>query len=334
MKDHELQVLEQYDMNVNSTRKTRGAVLCETSAGLLLLKKLATSPKRIPILERIHMHLRENGYERIDAFVKNKDMEIISQTEDGEKFVLKHWYSGRECDIRREDEILAGVRNLAVLHKILRKVELDVEEEGLPILKSEDLKSVYQRHNREMKKVRAFVRKRVGKGEFELLFLKYFEQMFDVASNVTARLEESAYDELLQESRENNTYIHGDYNYHNLLLCGWEIATTNFEHFEQNMQVQDLYYFMRKTLEKNHWNLRIGHRMLEEYQKILPLDERELQQLAICLAYPEKFWKSANSYYRSSKVWIPAKSVEKLETAINQTEEKKRFLEQIFAFHL
>lgn len=327
MKDHELQVLEQYDMTVNSTRKTRGAVLCETSEGLLLLQKLATSPKRIPILERIHTHLQENGYGRIDAFVKNKNMEIISETEEGEKFILKRWYGGRECDIRREDEIMIGVRNLAALHKILRAVDL-------PLSQGEDLKSIYQRHNREMKKVRAFVRKKVGKSEFEVLFLKCFDQMFDLASNVTSRLEESDYDRLLQESRESRTVVHGDYNYHNLLLCGRDIATTNFEHFRQDMQVQDLYYFMRKTMEKNRWNPRIGHRMLEEYQKILPLKAGEMEQLAICLAYPEKFWKSANSYYRSSKVWIPAKSVEKLETAICQAEEKKRFLEQIFAFHL
>ena len=48
----------------------------------------------------------------------------------------------------------------------------------------------------------------------------------------------------------------------------------------------------------------------------------------------EKFWKAANSYYRSSKAWIPMKSVEKLEVAIHQTEEKKHFLEAIFSFHL
>lgn len=334
MKDYEIQVLDQYDMNVNSTRKTRGAVLCETSEGLLLLQKLGTSAKRIPILERIHTHLQENGYERIDAFVKNKNMETISEAEDGEKYVLKHWFGGRECDTRREEEILIGVRNLAMLHRILQNVDFTLGIEDAPVLEQEDLKSQYQRHNREMKKVRAFIRKQVCKGEFELLFLKSFDQMYDVAQGVTARLESSAYDSLSQRSREKHTYIHGDYNYHNLLLCGRDVATTNFEHFRQSMQIQDLYYFMRKVMEKNHWNARIGFRMLGEYQKVLPLEKAEQEQLAICLAYPEKFWKSANSYYRSSKVWMPMKTAEKLEMAIHQVEEKKQFLEQIFAFHL
>ena len=64
------------------------------------------------------------------------------------------------------------------------------------------------------------------------------------------------------------------------------------------------------------------------------LTEREMEYLKIRLAYPEKFWKTANAYYRSNKAWISAKSIEKLTTAIAQTREKERFLNQIFSFHL
>ena len=55
--------------------------------------------------------------------------------------------------------------------------------------------------------------------------------------------------------------------------------------------------------------------------------------LALCLAYPEKFWKTAN-LYSGNKARIPEKSVEKLQTAIGQQAEKERFLENIFTFHL
>ena len=48
----------------------------------------------------------------------------------------------------------------------------------------------------------------------------------------------------------------------------------------------------------------------------------------------EKFWKLADSYYCSNKAWIPAKNVEKLKTVVMQTEEKSRFLEQLFSFSL
>ena len=64
------------------------------------------------------------------------------------------------------------------------------------------------------------------------------------------------------------------------------------------------------------------------------LTPEELEYMALKLAYPEKFWKTMNSYYHSNKVWIPEKNVEKLMLAVTQTDEKIRFLEKIFSFHL
>ena len=87
-------------------------------------------------------------------------------------------------------------------------------------------------------------------------------------------------------------------------------------------------------MEKNGWKVRLGDSMINAYSAVRPLTETESEYLKIRLIYPEKFWKVANSYYHSNKAWIPEKKVEKLDMAIRQTEEKKRFLEDIFSFHL
>ena len=50
MQEYEQNILEQYDIEVAGTRKTRGAVLCDTERGLLLLKEVELSEKRIPAL--------------------------------------------------------------------------------------------------------------------------------------------------------------------------------------------------------------------------------------------------------------------------------------------
>ena len=44
--------------------------------------------------------------------------------------------------------------------------------------------------------------------------------------------------------------MHGDYNYHNILILPGDTAITNFEHMRIGIQVQDLYYFLRKAMEK------------------------------------------------------------------------------------
>lgn len=127
---------------------------------------------------------------------------------------------------------------------------------------------------------------------------------------------------------------HGDYNYHNVLMTPKGMATTNFEHFTNDIQIEDFYYFMRKVMEKYEWNVELARAMLRTYQDIRPLSEEEQEYMAIRLSYPEKFWKLVNSYYHSNKAWIPGKNVEKLQTAIDQTEKKKRLLKSIFSFHL
>jgi spore coat protein I len=101
-----------------------------------------------------------------------------------------------------------------------------------------------------------------------------------------------------------------------------------------DVQVQDLYYFLRKVMEKYQWKESLGRKILEMYESVRPLEDREKEFLALCLAYPEKFWKTANLYSNSNKARIPEKSVEKLQTAIGQQAEKERFLENIFTFHL
>ena len=223
---------------------------------------------------------------------------------------MKRWYGGRECDVRNEEELCSATANLAYLHNLMAGA--DVLEEGT-VVREHDLKEEYQRHNRELRKVRTFIRNKVGKGEFELLYLKEFEEQHALGEAVVRKLETDHYETLRQKSKTEHT---------------------NFEHFREDIQMADFYYFLRKVMEKCQWNERIGNMLLETYDKGKTISREELDYLAVRLAYPEKFWKVANSYYHSNKAWIPEKSVEKLQISIAQTEKKNQFLKDLFSFHL
>lgn len=328
MREYETGVLEQYHIEVNGTRKIRGAILCDTDRGWLLLKETEISDKRVPELWRLYAHLQENGIPLVDQVMENKEGNYLSIAEDGTKYMLKYWFHGRECDVRKDFEVMEAVKNLAKLHREMQGIS---GEEETP---KTDLREEYARHNRELKKVRTFVRGKVGKGEFEADFLKNFDQMYHWAECALLRIQDSEYEDLCHEAETSGKLVHGDYNYHNILMTSEGIATTNFEHFHVGIQAEDLYYFLRKAMEKHQWNEKTGDHMLMAYNAINPLGSREMEYIALRLSYPEKFWKLANSYYHSNKAWIPVKNVEKLQTAIRQTEEKKRFLQNIFAFHL
>lgn len=333
MQEYELDgLLKQYDIEVSSTRKTRGALLCDTDKGLLLLKEVSISESRVPAFLELYEYLVCQGLTRIDCPVKNREGEYISRTPDAERYMLKRWAAGRECDIRRPAELLKVTGNLAKLH-ILMKTELNGS-----VCCAEHLKDEYLRHNRELKKVRKYIRGVAPKGEFEFAFLKYFDQMYAWADAATCCLEQSDYDSLYRESIQDSHMVHGEYNYHNIIMtqtaAGEYAMTTNFDKFRKNVQIEDLYYFLRKVMEKNGWKERLGDNMLNAYSAIKPISEKELEYMKIRLSYPEKFWKIANSYYHSNKAWISVKNIEKMQTAVWQTKEKERFLDNIFTFHL
>lgn len=328
MREYEISVLDQYHIEVSSTRKIRGAVLCDTKQGWLLLKEAALSEKRVPVLYQLYEHLEKNGYTRVDQFVKNTEGNICSTAQDGTKYILKRWFYGRECDVRKEYEVIETSKNLALLHQIMKGI-LEIDDFSLLNQSNE-----YLRHNRELKKVRSFIRAKVGKGEFESAFLECFDPMFEMAQSVYDRFEHSHYEVLYKDSVQQKTITHGDYNYHNVLMTSEGMATTNFDHFHMDIQAADLYYYLRKAMEKQHWDEKLGDNIINAYASLKPISDTELEYIALRLAYPEKLWKIANTYYRSNKAWIPVKNLEKLKMAIMQTEEKRQFLKNIFAFHL
>lgn len=50
--------------------------------------------------------------------MRNKEGELLSTASDGIRYVVKDWFSDRECDLKDTGEILSAVRQIAVLHKL------------------------------------------------------------------------------------------------------------------------------------------------------------------------------------------------------------------------
>ncbi len=340
MKEYELEILDQYDLGIKGTRKIRGAFFCDTKEGTMLLKETKVSDRRALLLYQILEELEKNKHIKLDLPIYNKEGKLITTSRYGKNYMMKHWFIGKECDVTNETQILRAVSELAKLHKewtfpklTSRDSSEEKEERSEPMI-GRSLQEEFIRHNREMKKVRNYIRKRVSKGNFEFLYLENFEKMFCLAEKITEKLKGFECAELYEKSIEQKTLVHGDYNYHNILFTAEGAVVTNFEHVRIDVQVHDLYYFMRKVLEKNQWNYELGNAMLQTYNRERKLQKNEIEYLALCLAYPEKFWKMASTYYHSNKAWIPEKNVEKLKLVIEQTDERIKFLNEIFAFHL
>ncbi len=331
MSERSTSVLEQYDFQVIRSVRGRGAMLCDTDKGLVLLKEYDGSLLRLSIEDEILRGLKNTG-RNVDGYIKNKTNQILSIDTDGTKYIVKNWFESKECDVRNTSEILLAVGELARLHAAMREVSkgLSVEcRQGLSRFMAPSLKNTMQKHQRLLKKVRTYMRTKQKKNEFELQTLKSFEEFFEQGEQSLTLLEQSGYEELKVQADREQQLCHGNYNQHNILIEGKQIAVVNFDKLSVDLQLTDLYLFMRKIQEKHNWDIRLCKMMLSEYEKYLALSSEEKQVLKLLFLYPEKFFKLVNHYYNNNKAWIPQKDLEKLGTVIKQNQAKKECLQKI-----
>ena len=323
--DYGLGTLAQYELTADRSARTRGALLCYTSQGLLILREFHGSEKKLKKQQELLLHLRECRM-NIDYFLQNSQESLVSRDKDQLTFTLQHWYEGRECDTKSRDDIIKSVRTLARLH-ILMKME-PVEE-----YRERSLRDEYLRHNQELRKIRKFIRKKGASCVFEKDYLASVEWFLQRAQYAAELLDETEYDSLREQAWKEGQVCHGEYNQHNVLMLKGDneaVAVTNFSRWNFDIQMADLYRFMRKILEKHNWNLNLAQEMLREYHRIRPISKAEWQNLRVRFTYPEKYWKLANHYYSHKKVWISEKNVEKLQNLIRQRENWKDFGQKCF----
>ena len=95
------------------------------------------------------------------------------------------------------------------------------------------------------------------------------------------------------------------------------------------LQMEDLYRFMRKAMEKHGWSLSLGIEMLEAYERVLPIARENRRCLYFLFLYPEKYWKQINYYFNANKAWIPARNMDKIIGLQEQEEGRRRFLQEL-----
>ncbi len=326
MNDWGLSVLNRYPLTVRGTRKVRGALLCDTADGWYLLQEYRGNEKRLEREAQILSFVSEKGGCQVDNLIADQEGKLLNRNEDGTGYILKRWYMLSECSVSNKNDLYQALRLLAKLHLLLR--QLPQEEESI-CRNKQDLCELYEKHTRELRRVRAYLCRKKRKTPIEECIMNSFSGMYDQADSAVVHLKDSAYRQLADDAEAAGWIYHGAWHQHNILIGGGQIASVNYEHFGSGLQMEDLYHFMRKILEKHNWNPELGLAMLNEYERILPLTKAERNVLYAMFEYPEKYWKQVNFYFNGNKTWIAARSIEKIQSAVNQYEARVSFLKYL-----
>lgn len=313
-------ILEAYPFEFTDIQKGRGVYLCLCKDGSKkILKEFPGSLSKAELLDRFLKYLKERG-NTVEQIVYTKEEQALFTDTDETRYYMRTWSDGRECDTRNRDDILCAVRRLAGFH-------LDTAgfREELPqiMCRTPDfLGQEYERHTRELHKVRNYIMSKKKKNEFESGFLNEYQYYLDQADEALKKLHNMD----KEPSDQFFGICHGDYSQHNLLFTANGPVIINYERFCRDAYISDFAHFFRKIMEKHNWNTGLGMDLISAYDKVRKLDRWELQQLGVRMVYPEKFWKVANHYFNSKKSWANNRDNEKLERICAQEKERMEFL--------
>ncbi len=321
------EVYSAYDVDINQIMRGRGATLLKTDTGIYQLRQMDSNESRLKAEYEFKEMLVETGFSNIDRCVMNQDGELYTCDRYGTPFVLRKFFVGRECNSTNINDITRAVENMARLHiagrEVFQQTEKDVHIRA---------RGDFRRRNQELKRVKNYILKQRPKREFEEKYLKAFAYFYDQA--LKCNQEYLAKEKALENQNHTHLgYCHGMYNHHSVIFFDEgaveTVGTISFDKFYLGNQLNDLYHFMRKIVEKNDYNYEIMDRIIDVYDKICPLSEEDLFYIYINYCYPEKYYKLSNQYINAPKNWISPKMLEKLEKLIKDEEKKQNLLDKM-----
>lgn len=329
MEDKISDLLAQYDLVVYRAGRVKGAWILETDRGLKSLGGCSYSEGKVAFEQKVKQLAVAHGFPALDLYVENKEQGFLVQGPYNEQFVMRNWFYGEECDAQSREHVLETVKTLARLHNCLQGLTLSEEERAFCL--QAKVPELLERRNKELRRVRTYIRSKKQKTVFEQNFLAQFDAQSAKAEEALALLDNAVYEKCYNSRVEAGFMLHGNFTHHSvMLLPEGNMAVTGFDKAVTGIQIQDFYQLFRKIMEKWDWDISLGDGMLEAYQSVRPVPLEEWQLLRLLLVYPEKFWKVANHYYNNRKSWIPEKNMQKLLQTMEQAEKKEESIKMLF----
>lgn len=322
----EFEIERQFDIKIEVIKANKGVYYLKTNKGERCLKKINYGPQKLLFVCGAKQHLIDNGFKNVDKYFLNIDGDPYALVNE-DLYTLSEWLEGRECDFHNIEEVKLAARTLATMHEASKgydppensKLKSDLGR--WPHLMTKRIKS--------LDKMRDMVRKKNGKNDFDLLYLKSMEFYKDMGRKALKTLEESDYMKLCEIAEEEKSFCHHDFTYHNIILDNEDQAhVIDFDYCKREIRTFDVSNFMIKVLKRVDWDIEFAKAIIDSYNEVYPLREEEYKVLYAFLQFPQRYWRLANRYYYNEVNWGQNTFSNKIEAIINEQDKLLKFLEE------
>lgn len=326
MHELEKELLENFNIKINSISNYRDMFIASTDNGKRLIKISTLKPDRINFISEVKEYLFNNGFENIDRNIYS-NTGCPSITFNDQTVYISKYIEGRECNLDSRDETIKCSRLLAKMHRASKGCIFSENSSARSELGR--LPSCYRKRLDEIKKLKKNAQK--GKLKFDSLMCRHVDYFYELGEKAISMLDTSDYFELVEDAEKIRNISHHDFNHHNIFVQNDELYLINFEYCCYDLKIYDLVNLLRRKMRKCEWNINEAAIILNEYCKIESLCESELELMKIMLMFPQKFWRVINKYYNSRKGWSEQNYISRLQEVIDEIQYLKVFLDKFSA---
>lgn len=231
------EVYEQYDMEILSTKKGRGATILTTSDGLRILEPFRGSITRLEQEYVLKQLFLKEGCTNLDYLIPNREGILFTCDKYRQPFVLKKHFEGTECDMHNPSDIIRAVEALARFHIYGKKVVLDFQSAWINNQKEKEKKRIEE------------IRKAIADGE-EIEKISYVYELSQDALEEALKTELSG-DGAVHKKEESATKSQNDFQTEDAEIIGNADMDMESMFTRHNKELKKIYKFVSRVKRKN-----------------------------------------------------------------------------------
>ena len=303
-----------------------------------ILKPCFEMPERKLFTYAVQFHLNQNGFTNTDSILKTSDDSIFIEL-CGRNYTCSRLLQGRQCSVENDADLANSARLLAAMHNasagfnssraanIMGSISLGKDF-------NEHIKNdlgatlpLYEHRKSELCRFKRLASR--SRGRFDYEYLSVADYYCDVAEEMCRALAESKYTALSQIYSTQGAICHKEYTSHNIVFFpnpqdlrekpisgGSELQCAggiiNFDCAAIDLPLFDITNLIKRRMRKCGWQASDVHIIIDNYCKIRPLSQDEIEIIKIILNFPQKLWRIVNKYYNSRRSWCEKSCLLKL----------------------
>jgi len=322
-----VKILENYEIDVISIKKTKGYYVINTAQASYVLRKTSDSEERALLRYQIQETLLKNDFLDIEKIYKTRDNNLFV-SEDGQKYILNDYIMGREADFDDIDDLSKILCKLAKFHQSAKSLDIVPKQ-----FYADDLNARLTKMLSELSAFRKKITTSKSLSNFDLLFLKNYEYYEKKISTSAMLLDKANYPKKLEEAYSENSICHNNLKKETLMIKDNEVSIAMLSGISVDHFSADIAMIINKYMKYSS-NRQINILdIIDMYSNAgnNKLDADDLNIVLARLLIPTVFLGASKEYYMKKRSWAPSVLTADLEQEINSRETFLEYIEPLVA---